>query len=198
MINKLIDKVMAAKPVHLALLMLLMPFLTAITCFIIQLFTGYDLFVILGVAITIMVCVQLLWLWGICVQNRLKVPFETNTFWFRIAFWVYFSYCIFGFIVNINGGRLNEVRYVDDDIIGFLNTLAAIYGLAVLVSFGYISIFTAKILASSIDGVALTSSNYFQYAPMIWVFPIGIPLLQSKIQGKPTILDAIKKNSPFQ
>jgi hypothetical protein len=204
MINRLIDRVLNAKPVNIGLLLLLMPFITGIVNAIlalILLFMGYE-FIIhpFSIAIAIDVIVYFLWIWGIAVKkNNEQLPeLQIETRWFKVCFWVFFSYCLLSFVLAINLESIPKGFYLDNDIISALETISGFYGLAVFVSYGYLALFTAKVIRTMERKHEATMADSFPYAFMVWVFPIGIPLLQAKLKSGFDIHDFMRSRSPFR
>lgn len=134
------------------------------------------------IAVFIVHIIFLLWVWSVSViinEKTLKI----NTEVFKIAFIFYASYRFFNFLMNTNPGLLETGWFLENEIIYFIESITFVYGIIVLASYIYLAFFTNQIITKMVHNKTETAIDAVPGFFFMIIFPIGIPLLQSKVEG---------------
>lgn len=190
--EKIFYKILKLKPATLAILLLLVPFLSmTITAIItiILLFTDFEfIFPLFTISITIDVLIYLIWTWAIVYYVEEKEILDK--LYFKISYWIFFSYCIVRFTLNLELDITHKQVLLDNSIWTILGIIAGLYTLIVFASYIYLSYFVSKKLTLLLKNERIPNFLYFAGA---WCFPVGIPFLQGKLLKEKTIFDIISK-----
>lgn len=190
--EKIFYKILKLKPATLAILLLLIPFLSVtITAIItiILLFTDFEfIFPLFTISITIDVIIYLIWTWAIAYYVEEKEILDK--LYFKISYWIFFSYCVVRFTFNLELDITHKQVLLDNSIWTILGTIAGLYTLIVFASYIYLSYFISKKLTLLLKNERIPNFLYFAGA---WCFPVGIPFLQGKLLKEKTIFDIISK-----
>lgn len=192
MMKKIITKVLALKPLTLGIILILFPFISlAISAIIILilLFTDYEfVFPLFSISITLAVSIYLIWAWGVVYYVEEKEVSDKR--YFKISYWIFFSYCVIMFLLNLNLDITEKQYLLDNSTWAILGMLGSLYTLIVFVCYIYLSYFIAKKLTLLHKNDRIPDFLYFAGA---WCFPVGIPFLQGKLLKQKTIFDIISK-----
>ena len=172
-------------PIKIGLLLMLVPFVAAFLEIIIV-FTSIFLDTKLNIAlfklsISFVQTIFLIWIWTVSVIiNREKLKEGSSLF--KKVFIFYLIYVIIDFVINLGIGIEKAGGYVDNDIIALISIAVSIYYLLLFASFIYLVFYTGKIVHLLTLEQPNKYSNRFSYFLLMFIFPLGIPILQSKIQ----------------
>lgn len=190
--EKIFYKILKLKPTTLAILLILVPFLSmTITAIItiILLFTDFEfIFPLFTISITIDVLIYLIWTWAIVYYVEEKEILDK--LYFKISYWIFFSYCMVRFTLNLELDITHKQVLLDNSIWTILGIIAGLYTLIVFASYIYLSYFVSKKLTLLLKNERIPNFLYFAGA---WCFPVGIPFLQGKLLKEKTIFDIISK-----
>ncbi len=167
----------------MVLLFILMPLIVLTVEFIAKLvsfFGGFHYtFSMSYIVIGVMVFLYASWLYSIAVYlNKRCFGNAIAVTWFKIALGIFIGYFLIIVIINCIS-IFSPDLYIPESVFGPILTL---YTLVTFFSYGYLSLFTAKVIKSVELNTVVSMSSSLEIAPLIWVFPIGIPVLQSKIK----------------
>jgi hypothetical protein len=189
--KKIALTVLNFKPRSFGLLFILMPIISligsVITAFI-SIFANFEVvFSLFAISITIIVSIHLIWIWGVIFYVEEKV--STNKIFFKISYWLYFSYCLLVFISNLEINALEKNFLIENKTIEIIQKFSDFYALLVFVCYGYISYFVAK----KIQTLSSSQTNsFFIYFSSAWVFILGIPFfLQPILLKQPSLFDKL-------
>ncbi|QNK77740.1 hypothetical protein [Winogradskyella undariae] len=173
-------------PLQIGLLLILMPFIAGVVnglIAFISIFLDSEFPIpLFHLSILIIHIIFMLWIWFFSVTINRKMLKINNTL-FKICFLILFLYRLLEFMSNLSLDIYKKGWYLDHNIISFIEISMYIYTLLVIVSYIYLTTFTAKIMTKlSIEKVKLFTSEIPHFFS-IFIFPIGIPLLQLRVQN---------------
>ena len=189
--EEITTKILKLKPSTLGLIFILFPIISLIISGIISfisIFANFEvIFSLFEISITIIVLIHFIWIWG--VINYVEEKEITNKIYFKIFYWIYFSYCLIMFIRNIGLDITKKEVLLENKTWEIMRTIVGFYELLVLISYSYISYFVAK----KIKALALDHSYHILfYFGSAWVFPLGIPIfLQAKLQKQKSMFEKL-------
>ena len=189
--KEITTKILKLKPGTLGLIFLLFPFISLIINGIISfilIFTNFEfIFPLFEISITLIVLIYFIWVWG--VINYVEEKEITNKIYFKICYWIYFSYCLIVFIKNIGLDITKKEFLLENKTLEIIQNIMGLYTLLVFISYAYISYCVAK----KIEALETnhSNSNFFYFASA-WAFPIGIPIfLQAKLLKKKSLFEKL-------
>ena len=204
MLDRLLNKVLQINPVLMGLLLILLPIVALIingVVSLILLIAGYKLlFPIWLLGITMSLSTYFLWIWAVSVKlnNEKLKDLQISTRWFKIAFWLFFSYCAIHILLSLELDITSKGFYMDTTLYKTLETIGGIYGLSVLVAYVYLAMFTARIIRSLEGGNRLQRVEAIPITFLIMGFPLGIPLLQARAKNGFELISYMHKKFPWQ
>ncbi|CAM1363256.1 membrane hypothetical protein [Tenacibaculum litoreum] len=172
--------------IQIGLLLFFMPFFVGILEGLISLisfFLNFDFnFPLFESALLIMHFLFLMWIWCIAVTiNEKKIKIKNTLF--KVCFLFYSTHRLLDFLLNLNLDIFKEGWFLDNKTIILIELLVLLYGVLVFASYIYIAVFTGKIISKiPINNSRFKFINDFPNFLLILVFPLGIPILHSKIQ----------------
>ena len=143
---------------------------------------------LMAIGVLIVMVVYLVWSKNVSVffNQKMVKPSPISTEWYMRSYW-YFS--IYLFLETITKTPLG---YIEVEITPTLYILSyavvTIIRLFAFLAFIHINLFTAQVVWSIEKGKRVTMGESLLYAMYMWVFPIGIPLLQHKLKKKPKVI----------
>lgn len=174
-------------PIVLGLLMVFIPFAFMIFYAILTL---YRILVekpepnlnMIGIGVLIVFIIYLIWSKNVAVffNQRLVKPFPVSTKFYKWSFWYLVVYLFLETItktsfINTNF-KVNETTYLLLSLtVSFIRFLA-------LIAYIHTNLFTGKIVMSIEKGKEVTIIDSLAYGVCLWVFPLGIPILQYRLK----------------
>ncbi|WP_428232241.1 hypothetical protein [Flavobacterium sp.] len=190
--EKIFTGILKLKPGTLAILLMLVPFLAmAISAIItlISIFANFEfIFPLFLISITIAVLIYFIWVWA--VVYYVEEEERSNTLYFKISYWIFFSYCLIMFIINLGLDITKKQFLLENSTWAIIGSIAGLYLLIVFFSYIYLSYFISKKLTLLHKNNRIPDFLYFAGA---WCFPVGIPFLQAKLLKQKSIFDIISK-----
>lgn len=190
--EKIFTGILKLKPGTLAILLMLVPFLAmAISAIItlISIFANFEfIFPLFLISITIAVLIYFIWVWA--VVYYVEEEERSNTLYFKISYWIFFSYCLIMFIINLGLDITEKQFLLENSTWAIIGSIAGLYLLIVFFSYIYLSYFISKKLTLLHKNNRIPDFLYFAGA---WCFPVGIPFLQAKLLKQKSIFDIISK-----
>ncbi|CAC9975394.1 hypothetical protein [Flavobacterium panici] len=190
--EKITSKILSLQPVTFIMLFIILPFVSLIVTGIITFigfFANFEfIFPLVLISVTIVGIVYFIWVWGIIYYVEEKE--ESNKLYFKISFWVLFSYALIRFILGLEMDITKNPILLENSTWAILEALGSLYTLIVFAGYIYVSYFVAKKITLLQNDTRIPEFFYFAAA---WCFPIGIPFLQAKLLKKKTIFDIISK-----
>lgn len=190
--EKITSKILSLQPVTFIMLFIILPFVSLIVTGIITFigfFANFEfIFPLVLISVTIVGIVYFIWVWGIIYYVEEKE--ESNKLYFKISFWILFSYALIRFILGLEMDITKNPILLENSTWTILEALGSLYTLIVFAGYIYVSYFVAKKITLLQNDTRIPEFFYFAAA---WCFPIGIPFLQAKLLKKKTIFDIISK-----
>ncbi len=129
--------------------------------------------------------VYLIWSKNVAVffNQKLVKPSPISVTWYMRSYWYLVIYLFLEIITKIP--LVNTDFLVSETMYLLMFFGAAFIRFLALVAFIHTNFFTAQVVMSIEKGKRVTMSDSLLYAMYMWVFPIGIPMLQHKLKNKP-------------
>ncbi|MEO8534455.1 MAG: hypothetical protein ABI441_11915 [Flavobacterium sp.] len=190
--DKIMNKVLKLKPGTLAIIFLLLPFVTYMVTgiiTIISLFANFEfIFPLILIGISTGVVLFFIWVWGVIYYIDKKD--NPATLYFKISYWILFSYFIIMFTINLDMDFTHKQILLENSTWVAIDIASSLYHLIVFISYIYLCYFAGK----KISLIQKSNSDFeFFYIAAIWCFPIGIPLLQTKLLNQKTMFDRFSR-----
>lgn len=140
---------------------------------------------IMGIGVLIVIVIYLIWSKNVAVffNQKLMKPSPIPVKLYMVSYWYLIVYLFLETITKLpfidTNFKVNETVYL---LLLLAVTFIRFLG---LVSYMYTCLFTAKIVMSIEKGKEVSIIDSAAYAICMWVFPIGIPILQYKLKKNP-------------
>ena len=178
--------VIRLSPIQIGLFLLLVPFLSGLLGALISLlsvFLDFEFEVpLFQIGLFIMHAIFMLWIWTISVVINAKT-IAIPSLLFKISFFFYLIYRVTDFLISLQLDVFQKGWYFDTNTIDLIEMATAIYGLFVMLAYLYLAFFTGKVLTNTTLSKPQELMQTLPKFLAVFVFPIGIPLLQSQIQN---------------
>jgi hypothetical protein len=140
---------------------------------------------IMALGILIVFAIYLIWSKNVAVffNQKLVKPSPIPITWYMRSYWYLIVYVFLEVITKTplgnTGLKVSETTYL------VLLLIAMFIRFLALIAFIYTNLFTGKVVMSIEKGYKVSAIDSLQYTICMWVFPIGIPILQYKLKKKP-------------
>lgn len=184
--NSIATRIFKLSPLQLGLYLFLLPFFALIIQGLLALtyiLTATEtLFPFFNLSILLIHLVFFVWIWTISVTINKRQLQIKNTL-FKISFFLYVFHRVVDFIMALELDIMKTTGwYVENSTMSIIDTMILIYGILVFAAFIYCCVFTGTIVAKLIADQPKRSIDQIPRFFLIIVFPLGLPLLQSRIQ----------------
>lgn len=190
--KKITSKILKLEPVTFVFLFFLVPFISMIITGImtfIGVFANFEfVFPLFLISLTIVGILYFGWVWG--VVYHIEEKDVSNKLYFKISYGILFSYALILFMLNLELDITKKPILLDNYIWDIIEIVSGIYSLIVFASYSYVSYFVGKKIQLLQKDNRISE---FLYMAAVWCFPIGIPLLQTKLLNRKTIFETIIK-----
>lgn len=182
----MIKSIFKLSAVQIGLLLILMPFLAGVAegvIFFISIFKEFEFDIpLLAISFFVIHLIFFAWVWSVSVTINEKT-LKINNQPFKISFWFYFVFRLIDLMVTLNLNIFEIGGYFELETVKLVENLAFIYSLLVFASYIYLAYFTGKIIKKIVVDKPKNLIDKFPRFFLIFAFPIGIPLLHSRVRN---------------
>lgn len=142
---------------------------------------------LMGIGILIVMAIYLVWSKNVSVffNEKMVKPSPISTEWYMRSYWYLIAYLFLETITKTPLGYLETE--ITPALYVLIYIIVTISRLLAFLAFIHTNLFTAQVVWSIEKGKRVTMGESLSYATYMWVFPIGIPLLQHKLKKKPKV-----------